>query len=131
MSDHARFESTYADYNRVLRTWFVAFGAGTPGALLLSVETRVLVAKAEYSALIIWAFAIGVILQISLAVLNKYIAWCNAYIEDKKEQDESTISYVIHVVADLTDKIWIDLLADLITLVLFGYAIIRLFVILA
>ncbi len=129
MSDHARFESTYAEYNRVLRTWFVAFGAGTPGVLLLSNESRILLKQANISSCVIWALAIGVVLQIFIAGLNKYIAWCNAFIESYDE-DKTIMAKkhpIIYFVAYLTDHIWIDLLIDIITALLFGYAIINLF----
>lgn len=127
MSDSARFESTYTDYNRILRTWFVAFGAGAPGVLLFSDDSRELISAVENSERIIWALAIGVGLQILIAVLNKYIAWCNAYVMDIANSDNSELNVIIKFVADLTDQIWIDFIFDLITLCLFGYAIFRLF----
>jgi len=130
MSESARFNTTYADYNKVLRTWFVAFGIGVPAALLLDKDARELLHTSCSTELIIYSLVIGTAIQIFLAFLNKYIAWCNSYIilnDESEEKDKVEVNELIEWIANLTEKIWIDVVGDIVTIVLFGIAILSLY----
>lgn len=130
MSEKARFSATYSDYNKTLRTWFVAFGIGVPGALLLDQDARNLLFESCNANYIIYSLLIGTVIQIVIAFLNKYIAWCNEYIrsnDESEKEDRVEISLLIENVAALTEKIWIDAIADVITGLLFIVAIINLY----
>lgn len=134
MSDDQRFREAYTEYNRVLRTWFVAFGAGAPAALILSNEARSLLSNADDGLLIVWLLAVGVILQITVTFLNKYIAWANQVIELNRTEDggisENEYWFTIWF-SNLTKHIWIDIFSDIVTGALFIYAIIKLYPVLA
>lgn len=132
MSDSARFAATYAEYNKVLRTWFVAFGVGAPGSLLLSEDARSLLRDSACPKFTLLALTFGVATQIGIAVLNKYVAWCNVHIELKRDDmdnlknTDSILKHkypFIYRIADLTESIWIDLIVDVITAAVFAFAI--------
>ena len=65
----------YKEYNKTLRAWFVAYGVGLP-ALVLTNEKLIENAKNSGEAkLVAWLFAAGVLLQLSIAALNKWANW--------------------------------------------------------
>ena len=119
-SDH--FDRAYAEYNRVLRNWFVAFGVGVPGALLLSPETKAILADAESGSLAMIFLLAGSGLQILLALFNKYVAWSNDLIEYRKfypRESARPIGKFVSSLASLTERIWIDIVIDVVTTFLF------------
>ena len=119
-SDH--FDKAYAEYNKVLRTWFVAFGVGVPGALLLSPDTKTILSTAESGNLAIVLLLTGSGVQIFSAFLNKYIAWCNDLILYRKHFPGDTdrpIGSFVTGLASLTERIWIDILVDVVTIVFY------------
>lgn len=128
-----RFTKKYSEYNRILRTWFVAFGVGVPGALLLNTDAKSILSESSSAPIVISFFLGGAALQIFIAFLNKYVAWCNDIISDREsseEENEKEIGRFIHSLAKLTEEIWIDLLVDMLTGVLFMVALFKLYEIL-
>jgi hypothetical protein len=127
-SDH--FDKAYAEYNKVLRTWFVAFGVGVPGALLLSPDTKGIVAGAESGSLALVFLLAGSGLQILSALLNKYVAWCNDLILYRKHfpgDDPKPNPKSVERLASLTEVIWIDVSIDVVTSILYLWSLFLLY----
>ena len=125
-----RFARKYSEYNSVLRTWFVAFGVGVPGALLLNLDTKAALSASSSATLVISFLLGGTVFQIFIAFLNKYIAWANDLIlhnDSSDEPDASIPGPFIKALADLTEKVWIDLVIDIVTGILFVVALINLY----
>ena len=132
-SSEKPFKESYADYNRILRTWFVAFGIGVPAALILKPETREVIACSRFAGFIVFSLIIGTVVQILVAILNKYVAWCNYHIElnnQKPKEQQAIIAKFIVGAASLTEHIWIDFVADIATGILFSVSISLLYMIL-
>src|SRR5882757_5982020 len=70
--DDARAQfANYQEYNKLPRTWFVAFGIG--GLVLLYTRPDLLEKLGEVDRdWIIWAFLAGSAIQVVLASVNKY-----------------------------------------------------------
>lgn len=65
----AYFES-YAEYNRILRSWFVAFGIGGLALFLLESPVREALLASGRTRTMVILFLIGVTAQIIVAFLN-------------------------------------------------------------
>ena len=111
--------ATYLEYNRVLRTWFVAFGVGGPALFLVnSALAQRLVAERKL-VLVVTLFLIGAGAQVIGALINKVANWY-LYSAAVDVENPSLLKYRI---ADwLTEQFWIDILFDVLTIAVFGYA---------
>lgn len=113
------YHAVYAEYSRTLRTWFVAYGVGGPVVILAQDKVASLVINSGYGWRIAAFFSTGVLLQILLALINKYAAYAN---------------YAGEADADYRDRWWftfgawisrqflIDLVIDVLTAACFIYS---------
>jgi len=119
LTAHAYFES-YAEYNRILRSWFVAFGIGGLALLLVEDKLRAALAASGEARTVATLFLTGVALQILIAVLNKYANWyCYAGEDDPAYQHTSAYRFW----SGFARKFIIDVLVDLTTAISFFTAI--------
>lgn len=63
------------EYNRVLRTWFVAFGVGGPALFLVNEKLAKSLATAGQLRLVVSLFLAGATVQVLGALLNKVANW--------------------------------------------------------
>lgn len=123
-NDHPEFDGTdalksYLEYNKVLRTWFVAFGIGGPAMFLVHEEIPKVLEKAGNLQIVLALFLIGAAAQVVGALINKVANWY-VYLGTIKE-NSTGYKYVI---ADwLIEQFWIDILIDLITIISFGVSV--------
>jgi len=119
LTAHAYFES-YAEYNRILRSWFVAFGIGGLALLLVEDKLRSALAASGEARVVAMLFLSGVALQILIAGLNKYANWyCYAGEDDPAYR--RTVSYRFW--SGFARQFILDVLVDLATAVCFFTAI--------
>ena len=117
------FES-YAEYNRILRSWFVAFGVGGLALFLVQSPVReALLASGQTRAVVI-LFLSGVTAQIVVAFLNKYANWYCYYGEDNPAFLHSPLYSFWSRIAS---QFWIDIILDIFTVGCFLTAIGMLF----
>lgn len=115
----AYFES-YAEYNRILRSWFVAFGMGGLALFLVEEKLRDALRASGQTRAVVALFLTGVALQILVAGLNKYANWyCYAGEDDRAYQ--RTRSY--HFWSTVARQFIVDVLVDLVTALCFFSAI--------
>lgn len=120
------FYANYSDYNKQVRTWFVTFGLGGPA--LFFTNPALLERLSESSrALVVWAFLGGCLVQVLLALINKYLSLSEytyqACLSIDLARQRSPWQKACEVVSRWS---WIDLAADAFTLLLFIGAIIGL-----
>ena len=119
----AYFDS-YAEYNRILRSWFVAFGAGGLALFLIEDSLRnALIASGEATAVAL-LFLTGAAAQVLVAFLNKYANWYCYSGEDDPEFREGRL---YGFWSALASQFWIDIILDLTTVACFMAAIWHLF----
>ncbi len=111
--------SAYAEYNRVLRTWFVAFGVGGPALFLVNEKIAEKLVAAHQLRLVVVMFLIGAVAQILGALLNKIANWY-VYIgtvdpKIKGSRRERFADWLI-------SQFWIDITIDVVTMLAFGTA---------
>jgi hypothetical protein len=110
---------TYLEYNRVLRTWFVAFGVGGPALFLVNDSIVQRLATAGQLRLVILLFLIGAGAQVLGALLNKIANW---YVYSSFLDDEESDLWVHKAAEWVVGQFWIDALLDVLTIGVFGYA---------
>ena len=116
---HAYFES-YAEYNRVLRSWFVAFGIGGLAMFLVEEKLRDALSGSGQARVVIALFLTGVALQILIAGLNKYANWyCYAGEDDPDYRQTAAYRFW----SGIARQFIIDVLVDLATTVCFFAAV--------
>ena len=110
---------TYFEYNRVLRTWFVAFGIGGPALFLVNDAVARRLAAADELELVSLLFLLGAAAQVAGALTNKVANWY-VYIASVDEGFERTVRY--RVAEWLVAQFWIDIVLDVLTIGVFGWA---------
>jgi len=109
----------YEEYAKTLRTWFVAYGIGGPVLLLTNETVRGTVAASGSAQLIGGAFLAAVAAQVGLAFINKTVLWANYFAELRPEL-ASTRRY--RFAAWVAEQYWLDVLVDIASMGLFGWA---------
>jgi len=111
--------SAYAEYNRILRTWFVAFGIGGPALFLVNDKIAAKLVAVGQLRWVVALFLVGATAQVLGALLNKianwyvYIGTIDPAIKGSRRQR----------FADwLMSQFWIDITIDVITILSFGAA---------
>jgi hypothetical protein len=112
------FES-YSEYNRVLRTWFVAFGIGGPALILVNPAVAQMLNLAGELRGVVVLFLVGAASQVAGALLNKVANW---YCYRAKSDSGGEGKYVYQICSWVIKQFWIDVGLDLITIVVFGIA---------
>jgi hypothetical protein len=113
--------NTYFEYNRVLRTWFVAFGIGGPALFLVNDALAQRLVEVGRLRLVVVLFLIGVAAQVVGAFINKVANWYvfQANLDEEEEEEETWI----HATAErIVRMFWIDVILDLSTIGVFGWA---------
>ena len=106
-----------------LRAWFVAYGVGGPVLFATQKEFASTLIGSGHAKLIGVLFLVGVLLQALVALLNKWVNWGLYYFDDDGEDSEDAEkSKLQEFCEDVSSKVWIDILADVATLVLFSVA---------
>jgi len=123
----AYFDS-YAEYNRILRSWFVAFGIGGLAMFLVEDTLRDALIRSGAARQVVVLFLAGVALQILVAGLNKYANWyCYAGEDDAAYRRTAAYRFW----SGIARQFIIDVLVDIATAVCFFAAIGSLFAIFA
>jgi hypothetical protein len=119
---------TYFEYNKVLRTWFVAFGVGGPALFLVNEKVAERLAQFGLLREVAALFLIGAAAQIAGALLNKVTNWYSYIVEYAPEYRGT---WRLSFSRWYGHQFWIDILIDLTTIVCFGLAAWRLLTIFA
>lgn len=111
--------TTYHEYNKVLRTWFVAFGIAGPALFVVNeglAKKLVLAGQLENVAIL---FLAGVTLQVLIAFVNKVANWYSyASCLDASLGENwkcKTSEWIL-------SRFWIDVLVDILTITCFIWA---------
>lgn len=105
--------TAYLEYNRVLRTWFVAFGVGGPALFLVNEEIATRLHKAGELRLVAGLFIAGAALQVLGALINKVANW-HVY--------KSANDWWCRASERVIGWFWIDKVFDVLTIGVFGWA---------
>ncbi len=110
----------YEQHMNTLRAWFVAYGVGGPILFITQKEFASTLIASGYARLAGVLFLIGVLLQALVALLNKWVNWGLYYFDDDIEDAEKP--KLQEFCEKTSSKVWIDILADIATLILFSVA---------
>lgn len=119
----------YEEHMKTLRAWFVAYGVGGPVLFITQKDFAASLLDSDLSGLVGVLFLVGVLLQALVALFNKWVNWGLYYYDD--DEGDVSIDTVDEEVKprrlqrfceDYSSKVWIDIVADVATLVLFSVA---------
>jgi len=119
LANAARHYKLYSDYAANLRLWLVAYGIGAP---LLFVNSETLSNKlllSPHAFIIVAIFLLGVMSQVIIALINKWSSWY-LYAASTTTRFKHSLSY--KAALWFSDRFWIDLSFDIITIILFSAA---------
>lgn len=120
------YYGNYQEYNKLLRTWFVAFGIGGPALLYSKPELLQELSETNRSR-IVWAFLLGSAIQVVLALINKTVSWVEHNYQLKRTKSLTLGRNLLERICIwLDNKFGVDVLFDLISAVLFAYAMFQL-----
>ena len=128
----------YEEHMKTLRAWFAAYGVGGPVLFITQNDFATTLVSSGLSQLVGVLFLVGVLLQALVALFNKWVNW-GLYYFDEDDVDTSSAVDTVETTDVETDtqaksqklqrfcesyssKVWIDIVADLATLVLFSIA---------
>ncbi len=119
--------SAYLEYNKVLRSWFVAFGIGGPALFLINPQIGNKLAGTGHFKYISGLFLAGAAFQVLGALINKFDNWyvyrgANDLDYQRKKRFKAS--------KWLIEQFWIDIGLDVATAVAFGLATLYLFTLL-
>lgn len=115
----AYFDS-YAEYNRILRSWFVAFGVGGLALFLVEENLSIALIASGETRRVVTLFLTGVGAQVLIAFLNKYANW---YCYSGESDPQFLASRTYRFWSGMTSRFWIDIIFDLTTVACFLAAI--------
>ena len=116
------FSASYIEFAKTLRTWFVAYGIGAPILVHNQESLRAALRAAPDADRIVWCFLGGVLLQITAALTYKIAMWY-LYVGELYPTFRSTRRY--RVSDWISVALWLELLFDLGTILLFARATLR------
>lgn len=109
-----RNHAAYLAYTGALRAWFVGFGVGGPALIYANDYVREAVVNKGALKEITTLFLVGALLQIGIALLNKYVNW-RVYKPTNGNNG---------CLEGLKDRIEIDMACDWATVIVYGFAIV-------
>jgi hypothetical protein len=123
LNDHNKsaFEEVYRQHTGNFRTWLVAFGVGFPVFLVSNVEIW---HKLETSGIkcILIPIIIGIALQVTLALVDKYADWfCLSVIYKLRDQGSASAKFGVW----WQKHDWLSFIVDCTTILVIGLAAYR------
>ena len=116
----------YEEHMRTLRAWFVAYGVGGPVLFVTQQGFANAIIRSGESKLIGVLFLLGVLFQVLIALLNKWVNWGLYYYED---DPTSTRGRVHDFCESVSGQVWVDIAADALSLLLFTLATAKVFLV--
>jgi hypothetical protein len=113
------FYEAYEGHSKLLRTWLVAYGIGTPVIFLTNDSLWQTLAQSGYAAKVGTLFLTGVGLQVLLATVNKTVMWALYFGEVSPRFKQK---WLYRLADGASESFWLDMLVDVITIVFFVLA---------
>jgi hypothetical protein len=117
--DEKELEEAHKYYARTLRTWLIFYGIGGPVLLLSNKELAIRFEHSPDAWRIVYAFLIGLGLQLLVVLAFKTALW---YLTYGERYAEFRTSRRYKFSLWLTDAYWLELLLDIISCLVFGWA---------
>ena len=111
-------------YEKMLRTWFVAYGIGGPVLFLTQDTLRKAFVAAPNARMIGALFLLGLLAQVVESFLYKICMW-HLYFHEAEKDKKYPLMYKYS--KKVEDNYWIDIFFDLFTIVMFTIATFKVF----
>lgn len=120
MGDKEEYFEQYWRHASVLRNWFVLFGIGCCVLLINGNPDVFEKISSKNRGLLVVLLLSGISSQIVLALINKWTQWVIYRGEDDDKFSEKKISKSAR---SISEKFWIDVICDIISVLCFGISI--------
>jgi hypothetical protein len=111
--------ANYQEYNKTLRAWLVTFGVGVLTLFLLHPDVLKPLKQSGQLRVVIQLYLGGCGAQILIAMLNKFAGWYGYYAAvHPNEAERRWYKFWTW----LSNQFWLDMIADIASLILFGRA---------
>jgi hypothetical protein len=117
--ESVEYFEVYAEHSRTLRTWLAAYGIGGPVLLVSNATAWSALGRSGQAGIICWLFMVGVAAQVFLTAVNKAAMWAIYYGE---LDPEFTKRWSYRASDWWSERLWIDVLVDWASIVLFALA---------
>lgn len=111
----------YEEYNKSLRTWFLTFGIGVIALLVSNESLASKFSQAPSKTVTVLLFLFGCFNQVVIAFINKVCAWC---MHNGDIQPSFKNGRIYKNAEKVYSWFWLDVTADVLTIVAFTIAII-------
>ena len=105
----------YSDYNKLMRTWLVAYGIGGPVLFATNDHLNSALIRSQHSTVIAILFLIGVGLQVLNAFINKWCGW-HIYTGEYTPKYQKTCTYKFW--SAINNWHWLDFTFDATSIIL-------------
>lgn len=112
----AEFYEVYSGYSKSLTGWLIAYGVGFVVLLITNESLLRMVIQSKAALTVVLTFIGGVLCQVILVLLNKYVMWLN-YQRLNDGVDKKTKFQECYIV--LSKQIWIDVMLDALSVTLY------------
>lgn len=116
--------SAYLEYNKILRSWFVAFGVGGPALFLINAQIGKRLADSGELRYVSAMFLVGAGSQVFGALINKVSNW---YVYRGAHDSAYQRKRRCRFCKWLVHQFWLDIVVDLATITAYGFATWHLF----
>ena len=127
-TDSEGYYKVYEEHMKTLRAWFVAYGVGGPVLFVTQQHFAETLVGSGAITFIAYLFLLGVVLQVIIAALNKWVSW---YLYYCSEHSSANTGKIYKIVKNISEMFWIDIVFDIGTLVLFAWATIKVMLVFA
>ncbi len=111
--------AAYLEYNKILRSWFVAFGVGGPALFLVNEQLGKRLAASGQLGLVAVLFLAGAGSQVLGAVLNKISNW---YVYRGTIEPKYITTRRYRFFSWFVLQFWVDVAGDIVSIACFGLA---------
>ena len=109
---------TFEEYSKTVRGWFIAYGVGAPVLFLTQQHISKEIVKSGKGTCIILLFLSGVVIQILIAIINKWNNWF-IYLKYDNAKELKDQTAVVKFCCRLSEQAWIDIVIDILSFTLF------------
>jgi ABC-type Fe3+-siderophore transport system permease subunit len=111
-ADDKGYFEPYSEFAKILRTWFIAFGAGALALLVTSAELRAALRQSGDLFSVALLLLAGIAVQVLVTMLYKHAMW-NLYSAELDATHKESFWYKFS--AEVSEAHFMEVLADLLT----------------
>ena len=119
--DNDEYFRVFEEYSKTVKGWFIAYGIGAPVLFLTQEKVSEKIIESGEAKLIVLLFLSGVVIQVFIALVNKWNNWY-IYLKYDNSKEYNHQGMLVTFCCKLSRQVWIDILIDILSFCLFFFA---------